>query len=116
MDDKLRRNLSMLFSLSSFAATILFFLLFIVALRNEEIPFNEIFNMPPEKMWSTAGHLFVLGWFPGLMLALISFTFLRRSQDSHLRIPVWIFSGFAILVSVVWFFSSWLWLGQVLPE
>ncbi|MFH1371028.1 MAG: hypothetical protein ABII09_07055 [Planctomycetota bacterium] len=116
MNDNRRGKLSLLLSLSSFAATAFFFVLLIKALREAEIPFSEVVHMRPENMWSSAGRLFLIGWFPGSVLALVSFMLLRRSQGLHRLILVYIFSGLVIIVSVVWFFSSWVWLSEALPE
>jgi len=115
MNDNRRGNLSLLLSLSSLAATSFFFVLLILALREAKIPFSEIQSMPMEQMWSPTGRLFLMGWFPGLALAIVSFMYLRRSQGPTRLLTVWIFSGLVIIASLVWFFSAFWWFDGVLP-
>ena len=115
MNDNRRGNLSLLFSLSSLAATSFFFVLLILALREAKIPFSEIQSMPMEQMWSPTGHLFLMGWFPGLALAVVSLMLLRRSQGVHHLLTVCVFSGLVIIASLVWFFSASWWQNGVLP-
>jgi hypothetical protein len=115
MDDKRRGNLSLLLSLSSLASTAFFFILLIMALRKAKIPFSEIQSMPMEQMWSPAGSLFLMGWFPGFALAIVSLIFLRRSQGPTRLSVVWVFSGLVIIASLVWFFSASWWQNGVLP-
>jgi hypothetical protein len=115
MDDKRRGNLSLLLSLASLAASASFFVLFINALLEAGFPFSEVEFMPSEKMWSFSGRLFLMGWLPGLVLAVVSLMILRRSQGLHRIIPACIFSALTIIASVIWALSAFMWLIQALP-
>jgi hypothetical protein len=102
MNDNRKVILSFLLALASLAALASFFLLFVKPLLEKGFP-NQT---PYEQTWSFSGRLFLVGWFPGFVLAIASISLLRRLQGLHRTIPIWILSVLAIIVSLLWAFLS----------
>ena len=102
MDEHCHSALPFLLALAAWVTLGSFFALFLLTLLKSGFPFGEDVFIPIEEMWSLAGCLFLMGWLPGLALAVISLFTLRLSGALSVKILVWILSPLAIIAALLW--------------